>query len=660
MANRTFTLRDASNTLSVDLTNDLTSVATGMNPLQGQMGRYRISGDNVISRNLRVFVKGSSHDNLATQIQMLTKLLDKAAYFQEWLWQTEPVYLVEQIDDETGARYATVYGSSEQDIPDFFDNAFTFQDYIADYGVALILEHPWRSGAPGVIGSAITLGESDGPAIPTKVHVANFRDDVALTHFKEYDGGVWRDLTPGDTLFPAVVAQNDAILWGSDDQPLKHIVIPKLATAGVLTTSTLTLSAGIVGPAWTELVLGTDYTCYPGPTLKNCLEQTDEDIVLSINPIATHDNFDRDGDDCFWILLMEEHVAPVYATNPVQHATEAVYAQSHPYVEIPAVSLKGDTSPLLLTRIHHPAGGDENLGFANTSRILIGAKSRGLTKFVPNLNAGGDDNPGEWATAQGTDATATAMPKAPAGKYSAVSFGSDTTLVSRVQFTGTAILDSWVGEYRAYVRCEQVGGTTKDLSIKLRTFLGGVLAYSPHIDTPPVDLAGVDEGPEVVDMGLIRLPFGRTFYNDSLTLLDVIFQIHAARSTGSATLKIYDLILFPVGEGAVGADDPVNDLDNGASALRGGTVLDIDAGVISWRVMKYNLNSSGVLIPSDEWVMMDRPISLKNLGTKTRLYFMLLHYPTTWGSGPLIAEFGASISVEIFSHYRYTVLRGSD
>lgn len=612
-----------------------------------------------VAQEIRVnLMPTASHDAIATLFQTLWKLLNKAKQYKDTNWQNRPVYLEQKLDGETNTRYAKILAVPEFEQVELLGFLLKERKAIKNMGFLVVREHPWRSAAPGVIGSALTLGASDGAASPTRVHISNSRDDVNITDFKQDDGGAYTDLSAGDTLFPAVVAQNDRLLIGSTDQQPKHIVLPILGTAGDLTTTTYTLSY-YNGAAMTALVLGTDYTCYPGPTLEDCLEQATEDIVINIRPPSNSAKVAIDGSTAYWTELKETNAAPSYATNPVQHATVAIYAQSHPYVEIPAATIKGDSPPTFLFRMRHAAGGDENERWSSTSRILMGVKASGLTKFVSNLNAGEDDNPAEWTTTQKTDATKTALAKAPAGQYCHVDFSGDSTWQSRVEFKGDDILDEWEDEYIAIVRCEQTGGAAGDIEIKLRTFIGDTDDYDMQVDTPKFKLEGVDQGPEAADLGLLTIPFTKVMYNDSLGATDLIFQIMAQRTTGSGELKIYDLILIPIREGQCGVDDPVSSLTYGPSALRGSTALDLDAGVIDWRAQRYTLQGS-TLVPSVEWTIMNQPPKFERLATKTRVYFLMLHYPTTWFSGPLIAEFGMHLSCELYGHYRYGILRGSD
>lgn len=495
--------------------------------------------------------------------------------------------------------------------------------------------------------------EIDGE--PTRTHVANYDGTEDLGTVRNWDDGVGATiLGVGDDLFPAAEAQNNAIqfnLPNTGDPLPKVIVIPKLSVAGDLTTTTLGLYCWN-GSAWTALTLGTNYLVYPGPTLEASLEQADEDIVLVMQwPSNATDNTGP------YLRLREDNASPSYATHPALSETDYPYAQHNPYVEIPRDQFGGDQPLKLLVRLRADYGGDENVGPPNISRVLIGSKSRGLEKFVSHLNAGAEGNPSDWTVTQGTDATKTARPDCPNGYYSDVDFSGDATMLNRVQFSGSGMAKYWEGEYIAIVRCQQSGGSSGDINMKLRTYLNGTSNYDPHADTPEFSPQGVDEGYEWVDVGLITIPFGQKFYDDDLDGIDLIFQIFAERTTGSATLEIVELILIPIDEGQVGADDRVSDLDYGPSALRGATALDIDAGLIDWRAQKYVVDSNGDLKNSELWILMQKPLELQHK-EKTRLYFALEYYPTEWDLPPLAGTPGMHVSAEIYAHKQFTVMRG--
>ncbi len=605
----------------------------------------------------RLATSGATHDALKDTASTLFALLRKAAQYNRTSWQLEPVWIEEQARTETNSRKALVLRAMELDRMSMMIKPADYIHYLINVGLSLELEFPWRPDQPSSLPTALSLTASDGPAAATQVHLANFRDDVAITHFKEKDNGQvwaadfelgdpdrmwiadnadlsmgdidffiagwftfesltadngllskwsavganneymlyraqgsnrlswilasgagddsvaantfgalatdaeyfviawhiagtsefgiqvndtapdtdvcainpqdgptdfvigdlealtkphdglakacgvwkaectaalreslyndgypkfynelsaaelvglqaywefgsgglafendsegannltnagatqvvgaltsWSDLIAGSTLFPATVARGDALLWGSTDQPLKHIVIPKLGTVGNITTSTFKLYASIA-TGIEELVLGTDYTCYPGPTLEHCLEQNDEDIVISINPIATHTSETYDVVDAFWIFLLEYHLAPIYATNPIMHATQTAYAQKSNYFEIAVAQLKGDHPARSLIRLRCPTGGGSTAGLGTPSRFIMGAHSShlGANEFEPWLNAGNQDNPAGWAVTYDADTSSVARTNAPGGYEAVTTFVADTSVIA--------------------------------------------------------------------------------------------------------------------------------------------------------------------------------------------------------------------------------------
>jgi hypothetical protein len=495
---------------------------------------------------------------------------------------------------------------------------------------------------------------------PKRVHVSNFRDQVNLTHVKvvNADGGPgYTDVhgTTEWTMFPDPIGTNDELLFGSTDQFPKMIVIPRLSVAGDFTDSTFILNYRNGG--WTALVLGTDYTCFPGPTLEDCFEQTDHDIVISINPPNNATKVVIDGDNCHWVQLIESHADPDYATHPVSGYEP--YVQGTPEIRIPSTLMKGDVPPYICARISTPAGGDENEGFSSLSKIILGAKSNpGI--FASHLNAGGQDTPANWIVSAGTDATSTARNRAPGGFMMEVDFAGDETLVSRVRMKGPSKLSAWIGSYRAYVRVEQKGGSAGDLKLMLRTYIHETNVYSPKYDLPVggIATAGADQEMEVIDLGNLHIPFGIIADADEWDTADIIFEIHATRTTGNATLEIYDLILIPTDEWTVGLEDPLSDSVNGSSALRGGNVLDMDGGVIRNRTVKYIVEGTKKYLASN-WLREGKPMTVEP-ETEVYIYSLALHFPSggIWGTAPFIGSSPCHYVVELYAHFLYYELQG--
>jgi len=617
--------------------------------------------DQIFVERYMAHLSASSHDNAAVQTQALIDLLIDAWRFWNDPRYKTPILMTAKTDNETDTRYALVYNSPDLAYPDFYDNPFRYHDFMPNFGIG-IARFAWQDAIPGVIGSAKTLTASDGPASPTEVHIANFRDDEDVDTIFVDDGGVFsanRAGTAAFDLYPTTAVAGDALYIGSA-VPWKHIMF-QIGTAGVY-------SANIFfeywnGSAWTQLTAGTDYTLYPEANV-GIVSQSPFDIAgiwaFSFFPRANWAATTVNGASKYWMRARVDAVTS-WTTTP-SNATAEPYSQRKPHIDLPAAAFQGDVHPQLLLRLRAPSGGNENEGKANLSRIILGAKSRNLTNFASHINAGGDDNPAAWTVAYGTDAASEASTKGPGGKRASVSFATDATLVSRVQYTGDDLLDDYVGLYRIFGRVEQVGGAAGDCSVKLRILIGSTNVYAPKYDTPEIDLVGADVGQELVEFhngqgGPIAIPFGEKYNADSLGAIDLIFQIHAARATGAAVLKIYDLILIPVDEWSATLDDPISDSTNGNSALRGGTGLDLDGGLVDYRLVKF-INAGATPVLAENWILDGRPLRLEP-ATQYRLYFLLAHYPTTWGQPPLDGALGMHLTAQVYGASRFLALRGN-
>lgn len=669
----TYKLTDGTTTVDLIASSGFLISAGGMQA--PSIPESALHGGATVVERFTLRVKGTSHDNVASQEQTLIKLLRKARDFHEGVWVTKPVYLQAQTAGETSARYAMVYGTPEIEGPSGLDVSFKLSNVLQNIGLAIEREHPWSSGAPNTLPTATTLGESDGPATPTMVHLANFRDDGNITHVFSDDGGVFSgnliSAATGTALWPAVPAVNDALYFISTDIAFKHVCLA-LAQAGDQSW-TLVLEYYNGANYNTVLTLGTNFTLFGGDgaeiaSLAAWLNGniTGDQALRSLNLFPPSDWATVAVNAVTGYPLRLRVSAFTSGSTIPQKNGNTIYSQRKNYVELPAASLVGDSPQTTLLRLFSPSGGGTTVGKANLSRMLVGARSNPASTFEPVLNLGNSDNPAAWSTAYGTDTAAAADNAAPGRAHAAVSFATEATSVPRVTLTGDDILSSYApGEYEVLVRCQQIGGSPGDCKVGVEVFLAGSANDDPHVFLgEAVPTLGADDGPEVLLMGtadepvILQLPFSRFYNADSLASVDLILKVYVERITGAATMRLYDLWLMPIDEGSVGVDDPVTDTTYGSSALRGGTVFDLDGGVLANRSLKYHVQGTA-LIPVEEWGRYNRLPELKNIGVKTRLYFLLLHYSTTWDGEPLVASLGNHLACKVYAHSRYALLRGA-
>jgi hypothetical protein len=657
---RTLTLRDRSGTNSVNLIN---TGSTGWILTRGGAGPVRVPREVMAggrtAETYELNSRQADHDDQASALNTLMRLLYMAEDYDDGL-QDEPVFLVAQTTSETNTRYATVYGAVELRYPDLYAMPFEVESEIEGFRMTIVRDGLWTSGAPGDIGTAVTLTKSNGPANAQSVHIANHRDEITVDFIKSYDDGTttYTDITPGDDLFPAAPAVGDRLVIGGADGIPNNIVIP-ISAAADWSGQTLVVKYWN-GSTWVAATYGEDFTIYPEPTTdeSDLFETGSIDWIINWFGQSDEASVALDGDTAYW-LAVEITAITSTTTVPELDETNSAYAQRVNHIEIPAASIVGDDFPLVMLRLRSPAGGDENEGPANITQVLVSARSIGLSKFVTNLNASGDDNPVDWAVAQLTDATKTADPEVPSGSKSRVDFATDSSMVARLRFTGTGMAEYWQGDFVTILRCQQVGGEPGDIRMRVRTLLGSAASEASHVDTLIKKTGGADQGYEPVDHRFLSIPFGEIYYDDDLSDVDLFFEIHVERTTGSAVLDIADLITFPTREGMWGYKAvPSADL-LGSEALRGSSLLEDDMGLIAARTLK-RTDIAGTLMPAETWALMHEAPQLKKIGSAYRLYFLMEHWPIngTWGVPPLISTPGMQLTGQVFLKSRHLILRG--
>ena len=116
-----------------------------------------------VAERYRLNLKGSSHDNAASQIQALQRIMRKGDLNQLTDWQEEPLYIKQQATNETNTRYSKVLAWQDNSYPDFFAPPFEGDSQLDDFELRLVREPYWRSTVPGTMPSAEPLKFPDFP-----------------------------------------------------------------------------------------------------------------------------------------------------------------------------------------------------------------------------------------------------------------------------------------------------------------------------------------------------------------------------------------------------------------------------------------------------------------------------------------------------------------
>ena len=90
----------------------------------------QLGEENTAVERWTFFIKATSHNDAASQIQALIKLARRAALYRDTIWQDRDVHLKVQTTGETGTRYAVVHEIRDVQVPDVFDVPFDPGDLI--------------------------------------------------------------------------------------------------------------------------------------------------------------------------------------------------------------------------------------------------------------------------------------------------------------------------------------------------------------------------------------------------------------------------------------------------------------------------------------------------------------------------------------------------
>lgn len=665
---RTYTLSDGTTTINLLDTTGFQARSFGKRSMTPDVNKP--AGHMQFVETYELILYSSDQNDAAAQLQTLFKLLRKAQLYHTVSWQNEPVYITAQTDRESNARYALVYGTPSIGTPDLFAIPFATGDRIETVDVTLV-RGIWRSGKPGATPTAATLTKTDASANSTKVVVANQYTPATMAFLSRSGSTSFRYATdtPGLAAWYVdtdAVASTDArgklIVWASTDPAYTAVV--DIETVGVF-TSPEWQPQHFTGSAWVDTPADS-FTWYietasSTDTFNSAFLQSTGVAVMNWLPGPGTDTGTYDyseGSGAVYNVGLLASTDTLVTIQPVQ-SSDQIYTQGKPYIELSSDILKGDVPSMVEFRMHGMYGQtSSNATFGATSKIIVGAKSHNLTGFASHLNCGGTLPSTDWAVSYDTDTASVADASAPGGAHAACTFAASAQQM-RVSFTGANLMDDYRGEYKAFLRAEQVGGTGGDISVALKIKLGSTNAEAPARLGDLVPLATYDKGWEIVDLGKFSIPFVEAADTDTLTG-NIIFEVQAVQNTTSITAKFADLIFIPIDEWSMVFDDPISDNDLGSSALRGNRRLDYDSGVLRHGA-GLSFKSGTNYLPGENWFYGGQPFSVE-AGGQTRIYFLMGHYHSDlgWGEEPLMSTVAQSLVVELRSQALYLSLRGAD
>lgn len=638
------------------------------------IGRSKESLHELVTDQMDFKLTGSSQNNLATQLQALERMLKKAWQYHNTDWQTSPVYLQAQGSTETGARYAVIHNYIGPERASSIHRFFVVKNKtIPDLRLRLTREAGWRDAAPNAYTSALTLSEVDAhnyPTTSTRWPVSNnHNDEGSFDYIYSYDDSeaAFSSNLNTTTAFDYFVvsgstpAVDDLVYFGNT---FPFFGIGMNIDPGNF--NQVILFEYWDGDSWEELAIG-EYTVHPAGQTFRATGIGDKRYVLLNVPSDWAAN-EINGQTVYWIRF---HITVDNTfTSAASQQTDKVHMMSINGFEMAATQIDGDMSPLLQIIFAGHGGVIGSAPFFNTiSRIVCGVKSNAVSSGFSSMhpmNAGFAAHISPWTRTLRTDATEVTDVLNAFGESISVSFGTET-LVERVNLVTTTAntIKSYFGTYRVFVRCQQVGGSAGNTAVQARIVhqIGSAKTFVAHeVKTEEKALAAADAGIEVVDLGILKYPGSPISSTDEWNG-KLFLSIYASRSTGSATLTIYDLVLIPINEASFTIDAPVLETGNFQACIFNDQFIELDAGIVRQRVAKTSEDTTDTAIHNKF------PVATWNLHGKFPIiepskayefHFLLMKYNGAFGTGPFLAPMESSMSVEIRAHDRYTTLRGAD
>lgn len=618
-----------------------------------------------------ILIFDQNADAIDQKVSLLADLLR-----QSWLyWNAKngqflyrPVYLIERAQCETNSRYALIREAPQITMPrPVYNMAFEVAQVINDGGLQLS-RYAWREGLPETMGTAITLDETDGPADPLFVQVVNSQDETEIDTIYRYDAsltsysanlfGSDHDVWP--TTPPAV---GDQYLIGAEE-PFWHY-FAEILTRGNPVGLTYDVKFSIAGPGWSAaMTIGEDFTEFPESNPFGAA--AGQELGFNFLPDDTWAKVAVNATTKYWIKI-EITAITTYATM-----TEVGndYTPKTPEIRIPANTFNGDISPLLLLRLKHPYGTDDESEYGATSRIIVGLRQEtdlvDLDEIVSQLICASDNNPAGWALTLDTDAAYITDERNPNAQKIEIDFAGETTMVRRFYFEGSDKLLHYTGNWKVFLICHtDYGYSEGEINVQLVAKINSDGDDAPAIPYPEQspkwdDTTGLFEIIDLTKDTTMKLPFADTNRGDDYDGANVIFEIYAEQVTGSSSFYAWKLVFIPADEWIADLNDPISNNTTGNSALRGYTLLDIDNGLVALRTIKQIIDDSGEIVPAETWSRRSEPMKI-DPAREARLYFLIASYTGGgWGtaSDPTEASPMAQVQAEIYHQDRFLYLRG--
>lgn len=353
-----------------------------------------------------------------------------------------------------------------------------------------------------------------------------------------YSSNLVRYGTPPYYLLPNPAATGDILYLGCetvdpDSSGPFYCVVFNIQTAGDGGVSGVwEISTG--GPGWTSG--GTDQGVFTAPLRTGA-------VLLMIAPSASWAAQDVNGTTAYWVRYRVTSGTGV----PAIQQDYPPYACTVPYIDIDDEDVGGDLPARISLKVHP-------IGIVNGSTWGVGRVYAGLrsvirnngNQYTPYFNLSDEQvfQTGMTYALSGSSAyyddeyasTSRCVRTSPSGT---------SAMAYRIRMTMSDGYQDYIGRFRVFLRCKQVGGSAGDALIKIK-YLNtyGSITYK-ETDTLQVQNAGYIE---LLDFGTIQIPFfGNVSSEDGGTPFRIEIHLQCTNA-GGCDFRFYELILMPTDE----------------------------------------------------------------------------------------------------------------
>lgn len=569
---------------------------------------------------------------------------------------TAPPYYEVWIPDDwtTGNEYDSPdFSSLIQQVIDLddWDSGDDIAIYLDGWGSPRFEFASWdhvTADAPELILTWLT-GESTPGHTATcdnEIFIANRDNTAQLSHIYVYDDGIGYiggnyvgHALPWDML-PAVPAVDDAIYFGTtgvatspSSGPFASLIFD-IGIAGITYEGTWEYSDGVAG--WPTLDVLDSTSIFQNTGVNGVyFEQPDDWATETVN-----------GTEGYWVRM---RITTGGGTRPTQQNRD-VYTVNWGSALIDAAQVGGDIPAIARVNLFNESyGGDYDTWTLDTYRVIMGLRSteRGAS-FSAYLNCAEEQNPTGLTVTAGTDSSFVADTETATGYRITYSPASLDAWYDIVTFGfASALADDFYGDFHAYLRAQQSGGATGEISFRLKIVFGSTTTWLSE----PVDFDYLTEW-QTLDLGMFNFPGVPVDDDDVSDESSIVIQAYSTSATPDAYL--YDLVIIP-------ADEWIGDLDPKSEKL-GDSIktykyLDIDSLDPRFNIRSFVRNVDSGNIASAWANSSSGPLILQN-NKDQRLWILSMELDSD-DSDEMHAPPHQTFSIQLFCNQRYLSMRGA-